>query len=128
MNDTVTVIPYPFWNVESHQINIDDIVSIEVPKKRANIGKNFTIGFSVGFTTIGILGLLASEYDDEYVLSLMASSLGGLVMGGLGCCLGGIADMRSRSYFHFGEMTRPQKIELLNNLIKRHQWNIAIGR
>jgi hypothetical protein len=121
INDTVTVIPYPYWNVESHQFHIDEIVSIVVPKERGNLAKGFTIGFSIGFTTIGILGLMQSEYNDDYSAYLMLSGLGGLVMGGLGGCLGGISDMGSSNHFHFREMTKPQKIQQLNNIIKHHQ-------
>lgn len=118
VNDTVIVIPYPFWNVESHQIHIDDIVSIVVPKERGYLVKGCTISFSVCFTAIGVLGLLASKYNDDYELALMCSLLFGLGISGGAGCLGGIP---SSKQFRFREMTKPQKIQQLNNIVKHHQ-------
>ena len=127
-NDTLTVIPYPFWNVESHQIHLDDIISIVVPKEGDNKLKGCTGGFSVGFTVIGIIGLLTSEYNEDYAMSLMLGGLGGVVLGGVGFCLGGIGDIRHRGYYDFRQTSKPKKIQLLNNIVKHHQQKITTGR
>ena len=67
LNDTIAITPFPFWNIESKYVCIDDIISVSIPRNNDPV-KGFCIGFSLGFSVFGIMGLATSEYDRDYYI------------------------------------------------------------
>jgi len=120
INDTIIITPFPFWNVESRHVCIDDITSIAKPKK-SNSANGFALGFAFGFSFVGVIGLSTSEYNSDYSMYLLLSTLSGMICGGLGCCLGGISDISTRSYYDFRKMTPHEKRRVLYKIMKDQQ-------
>ncbi len=121
IRDTILLTPFPFWNVEPRQVYIDDIISITIPKKD-NSANGFVLGFSFGFSFMGIIGLSSSEYNDDYQTYLMLSALSGLLWGGFGCCLcGGINDVSTRNHYDFRKMPPDEKRRVLYKIMKDRQ-------
>ena len=101
--------PFPYWNVETIEIHLDDIHTIKLAKKRSKMGSGFIHGFGWTFIIVGIIGAATSEYDEDFETALAVSAATGAVVGLLGLVIGGVADAASKSEYKFYNMSDSEK-------------------
>jgi hypothetical protein len=116
-NQTLTFLPYPYWNVESVNIPLDDIARIEVKGKKSHAGSGFVAGFSYSFIVIGLIAGLSSQYDEDYEGALAGSVVLGGLAGLVGLAIGAIVDISAKKNFEFATMPASEKIASLRKIM-----------
>ena len=107
------LLPYPYWNIDRAEINLENIRSIQLPKKQSRAVRAAIGGFGWGFLITGALGLATSKYDEDYQGALLGSSIIGGLVGGSALIIGGLSDLGSKSNYDFYQMTTPDKVKAL---------------
>jgi len=115
--ENLTMLPFPYWNVEPVEIHLDEIHSIKVMKKDSKAGKGFGWGFAIGFLIPGTIGALTSKYDRDYQFTLAWSFYGGLAGGLLGLVIGGVSSLAEKSQYNFSKMSRVEKINSIKEIM-----------
>lgn len=119
--ENLLLSPFPYWNVDPIEIDLDEIRSIKLMKKGSNGGKGFIWGFTLGFTVIGVSALTMGDlkYDKDYGDALTFSLVGGGGAGLLGLVIGGLISLGEKSSYNFFKMSRKEKIETLQKIMMR---------
>jgi hypothetical protein len=115
--ETVALLPFPYWNLESIKIHVDDIHLIQLPQKGSKIGKGFLTGFGVGFVVAGVIGGLTSKYNFEYRWSLAGSATVGAASGALGLLIGAIVDLSTKTKCEFSRMEHTEKLATIKRIM-----------
>jgi len=116
-DQTLTLLPYPYWNVEAVKIPLDDIARIEVKGKKSHAGSGFVAWFSFSFMAVGLLAGLSSQYNEDYEAALLGSAIVGGIGGLVGLAIGGIVDMASKNTYEFATMSTPEKVASLRKIM-----------
>lgn len=107
--ENIEFLPFPYWNVDRLTLNLDEIHSIKLVKKRSGIGTGLLSGFAWPFIIIGTIGGAGSRYNEDYEESLFVSTIIGGAGGLLGLVIGAIADIGTKTKYEFTRMTRQEK-------------------
>ena len=111
------LLTLPYWNVIPVEIDLDEIHKIKLVKKKSRAGKGAAKGFVWAFTIIGLIGLVSSEYDEDYEEALGGSLVSGAFGGLLGLVIGGISSISVRSQYNFYDMSKEQKIKAIKKIM-----------
>ena len=106
---TVTLLPYPYWNVEPITIDLDEIHMVQTQKRGGRAGSGFLHGFSWTYIIVGILSGVTSKYDEDYEFALGVSAGAGLIGGLIGLAVGGLADAVAKTDYKFYSMSLAEK-------------------
>jgi hypothetical protein len=116
-NETLELLPYPYWSVDSIGIGLDEIESIKLRTKKSHAGGAFASGFGISFIVIGLIAGGASKYDEDYEAALLGSAAGAATIAGVAGLIGLIADASRRSNYKFQKMTYTEKIQSLRSIM-----------
>lgn len=111
--NTVTFLPFPYWNVEPLRIGIDEIHSIERTQAKNGASLGFFHGFGWVTLSVGILGGASSKYDVDFKNAMLFAPLAGLMGGLVGLAIGGIRDLATRTKYDFSSLSKDAKIMTL---------------
>lgn len=112
----LTMLPFPYWNEEPVDIQLDEIHSIKVMKKEINVGKQIGWGFAIGFLIPGTIGGLTSTYDEDYAGALTASIYTGGFLGFIMGLLAGAASLTEKSHYNFYNFSIMSRLEKISSL------------
>jgi len=115
--EKLKLLPFPYWNVESVEIDIDEIHSIELMKKDSKAGKGAAQGFAYTFLIVGIIAGLDSEYDEDYEDALVGATILGAFGGLLGLIIGGASSLASKTKYEFYKMSLGEKIRAIRKIM-----------
>jgi hypothetical protein len=115
--EMVTLLPFPYWNLEAVQINVEDIHLIQMPKTGSKIGKGFLTGFGVGFIVTGVFGGALSKYNVDYQWALAGSFGAGAIGGGIGLLIGAISDAGAKDKYEFYNMSQTEKVKAIKKIM-----------
>lgn len=115
--ETLILLPFPYWNVEPVELDLEDIHSIQLPKRGSRAAKNALIAFGSTFIISGTIFAGSSKYDEDYEEALLwSASLGGL--GGMvGLVIGGLVDVFSKSGYDFYKMNKLDKMKAIKKIM-----------
>jgi len=99
--DTITLRPSPYWNVELVKIPIEEIYFIKFPKSGAKVLFGFLNGLGWGFLVPGFLSAVTSKYNTDFEAGLQLGAGAGLLGGLVGLLVGGIITVASKSKYEF---------------------------
>ena len=116
-NQTLIFLPFPYWNVDSINVSLDEIDTIKMSAQRSVGGRAFLAGFGISFFLGGIVLGAASKYDEDYQLALAASAVGAVAAGAVAGLVGLAADVARRSRYEFQTMTYAEKIQTLRSIM-----------
>ena len=116
-NQTLTFLPYPYWNVEPVKIPLDDIARIEVKGKKSRAVSGLVGGFAYSFIAVGLIAGLPAKYDEDYGLALGLSAISGGIGGLIGLAIGAIVDISDKKNFEFTTMSTSEKIASLRKIM-----------
>jgi hypothetical protein len=116
-SQTLTILPYPYWNVDSIKVPLADIARIKLIEKKSRAGGSFLGGFSITFISAGLISGLAAKYDEDYETALAGSALLGGAVGLIALAIGGIADISTKKDFEFTTMPAAEKIASLRKIM-----------
>jgi hypothetical protein len=111
------LLPFPYWNVESVKVDLEEIHSIKLIRKERRAGKGFAGGFAWGFLITGTLAGLSSKYDEDFEEALLGSAIVGGSIGLLGFVIGGFADATTKSEYYFYKMSDSEKIKAIKKIM-----------
>jgi hypothetical protein len=107
--DTVTLRPYPYWNIPEVSIPLGGIHLIELTGSEGHAGSGFAAGFSAFFILTGGLGAATSKYNRDFQWAAVGSGLAGLIGGLVGLAVGAVGDATRLSKIKFYELPELQK-------------------
>jgi hypothetical protein len=116
-NQTLTFLPYPYWNVDSIKIPLDDIARIELKERKSHAGSRFVAGFSYAFIVVGLLAGFDAKYDEDYEDALAGTAVLGGIAGLIGLAIGAISDSASKKKYEFAAMSTPEKVASLRKIM-----------
>jgi hypothetical protein len=114
--ERIVFLPFPYWNVDSRTVSVNEINSIHVLNKKSSVGRGVLSG--VGWTAciFGFLGLVSSEYDEDYRGLLWAAPLGGVIIGApIGLLIEAMAS--TPSPYYFTKMNPNEKYAVLRRIM-----------
>jgi len=121
--DTVTLRPFPYWNIPEVPIPINGIHLIELTGSEGHVGSGFFTGFSLLFIITGGIGAATSKYNTNFQWAAMGSGLAGLVGGLVGLVIGAVSDATKLSKIKFYELPdrekRPAILKIMGRLGSR---------
>jgi hypothetical protein len=109
-DQVLTLLPSPYWSVDSVRIPLDDIDFIKITDRKSSAGPAFLSGFGISFMVIGVLAGASSNYDEDYQAALAGAAVCGLVIGGVAALISLIVDAGHRTKFDFQKMPVSEKI------------------
>jgi len=117
--DTVSLLPSPYWNVETKSVVVAEIHSIRTRGQKSDIGRGVVTGFGFVSCIAGIAALGSSKYDVDYENAILGAPLVGLVIGvPLGFLVGVAGDAVSRpARYDFRELSPDRKYGVLRRLM-----------
>lgn len=113
----ISLLPFPYWDVEIKNIDLNEIYSIKVLKKSNHAANGFANGFGWVFMIFGILGALNSKYNEDFEDSLYISAGVGLSGGLLGFLIGAASTIGTSTEYEFIKMSDSQKIRALEKIM-----------
>ena len=113
----VSLVPFPYWDVEIKNIDLNEIYSIKMLKKGNKAVNGFASGFGWTFIIIGTIGALASKYNEDFETSLYISAGAGLSGGLLGLLIGAASAIGTKTEYQFIKMSDSQKIRALKKIM-----------
>lgn len=116
-NSSVEFLPYPYWNKEILEIDLDDIYSITIKKTVSYAGRAAAGAFPTGFIFGGIVGLASSQYDSDFSSWILLSAIIGGISALIGLLIGGAAEAATKKAFRMNEMSRSEKREVIKKII-----------
>jgi len=117
--DTVTLRPFPYWNIPEIPIPIDGIHLVEVTGSEGHAGSGFFRGFSLLFIITGGIGAATSKYNTDFQLAALGAGAVGLVGGLIGLAAGAVGDATKATKLKFYEMSGPAKRPALLKIMGR---------
>ena len=105
--DRIFLLPAPYWHVDSLEIAVEDIGFIALEHKKAHIANYFVRPAASVFILIGFIGIITSEYNEDFQCALGVASLLGLVTGVLGLLIG--AASKPATSLPFAELSDEKK-------------------
>jgi hypothetical protein len=115
--ESIALRPFPYWNVDLIRLHLDEVHSIELPKKGSRAGKGFLSGFGWGFILTGMVAGASSKYDEDYQLALGASAGVGAAVGIVGLLIGGIHDATTKRRYDFAGMSNEEKTQAVRKVM-----------
>jgi hypothetical protein len=115
--ESIEFRPFPYWNVELIKLNLDDIHSIKLTKKRSGAANGFASGFGWAFIFAGTIGGAGSKYNVDYENALLASAIVGGAGGLIGLAIGAIRDFSIRKKFDFFKMSGEKKEQAIRKIM-----------
>ena len=113
----VSLLPFPYWDVEILNIDLNEIYFIKLLKKRNNAANGFASGFGWTFMISGTLGALSSRYNKDFETALFMSVGVGLSGGLLGFLIGAASKIGTSTEYEFIKMSDSQKIRALEKIM-----------
>jgi hypothetical protein len=107
--DTVTLRPFPYWNIPEIQIPLDLLHLIELTGSEGHAGSGFFAGFNILFIGTGAYGAATSRYNTNFQNATVAAGIVGLVGGLVGFVIGALGDAAKGSKINFYELPESAK-------------------
>jgi len=112
IGEDLVFLPFPYWNVETLKINLNNIHSIQLVKKNSPGLLGFASGFAYSFIIFGIIGASGAKYDRDYEEALVRSFNIGLTGALLGLAIAG-----AKSEYKFYKMSESEKISAARKIM-----------
>jgi len=113
LGNELSILPFPYWNVETIKINIEEITTIWLLNVKMRSGTNALATLNITFGIMGTIFAINAEYDRDYKNGLATTAILALV-GGVVVGLGsGIVDASKRKKWDFTKLTQPQRLGVL---------------
>jgi hypothetical protein len=113
----IALLPSPYWNIEAIKLDLNKIHSIQLEEMPRSAGHGFAGGFAAGFMITGIIGGIASKYDEDYKFALLGAAGVGLGCGIIGLIIGAASDATRKTGYEFHKMNRSEKILAIKNIM-----------
>jgi hypothetical protein len=108
--------PFPYWNLELLEIPLAEIRSIRL-KKKSDIGKATAAGFGSSFVLFGTIGILSSQYNEDYEAALLGSVIVSTAVGLIAFTLSGISKAAEKSTYELHKMNLTQKQKVVKKIM-----------
>ena len=108
--------PFPYWNLELLEIPLADIHSIQL-KKKSGAGKAFASGFGSSFVLFGTIGILTSQYNEDYESALLGSAIISTAVGLIAFTISGISKAAEKSTYKLHKMNLTQKQKVVKKIM-----------
>lgn len=117
LGNELSILPFPYWNVETIKINIEEITTIWLLNVKMRSGTNALATLNITFGIMGTIFAINSKYDEDYRSGLVLAS-GFALAGGLVTLIGSaIVDASKRTKWDFSKLTQPQRLAVLMRIM-----------
>jgi len=116
LGNEVSVLPFPYWNVETIKINIEKITIIRILNvKKFNIPNALT-AFNITFAVLGLPPAITANYKDTYESGLATAS-GVAIRVGIAALFMVFLSSLTRKKWNFTELSPSKRLAVLMQIM-----------
>lgn len=113
----LTVLPYPYWNVDLQKIDCGEIRMIQLLEKKSGATRFAASGFLGGFAISGLILAAASRYNNDFQAGLLGALVIGSAAGLLGLLVGVMTDSSSPRRWRLAGLAPRQRLQALMRIM-----------
>lgn len=114
----LTILPYPYWNVDALKIDPEQILSIKFIRKKHFTPISAISVFNIAFGICGIFGAIFSKYEGEYLDALNGALGISSIFGICSLAIGMLQYAASHKNWELKGLATAERLEILLKIMR----------